>query len=105
MAQKFVGYEVTKATAGYIRLLISKNNICTYTIYMVTGYEVTKVTAGYSRLLTAKNTCTYTIYMVTGCKVTAGYSRLLIAKNACTYTYIWLLVTRLQRLQQVTIGY
>ena len=44
------GYEVTKATAGYIRLLISKNT-CTYTIYMVTGYEVTKVTAGYSRLL------------------------------------------------------
>ena len=50
-------------------------------ICMVTGYEVTKVTAGYSRLLTAKNTCTYTIYMVTGyevTKATAGYSRLLI---------------------------
>ena len=82
MAQKFVGYEVTKATAGYIRLLISKNNICTYTIYMATGYEVTKVTAGYSRLLIVKNACMY------------------------TYTiYAWLLVTRLQRLQQVTVGY
>ena len=75
---------------------------------MVTGYEVTKVTAGYSRLLIAKNTCIYAIYMVTGykvTKVTVGYSRLLIAKNACTYTYIWLLVTRLQRLQQVALGY
>ena len=75
---------------------------------MVTGYEVTKVPAGYSRLLIATNTCIYAIYMVTGykvTKVTVGYSRLLIAKNACTYTYIWLLVTRLQRLQQVTIGY
>ena len=77
MAQKFVGYEVTKATAGYIRLLISKNNICTYTIYMVTGYEVTKVTAGYSRLLIVKNACIHTLYMhgywLRGYK---GYSRL-----------------------------
>ena len=59
-------------------------------------------------LLIAKNTYTYAIYMVTGykvTKVTVGYSMLLIAKNACTYTYIWLLVTRLQRLQQVTLGY
>ena len=76
-------------------------------ICMVTGYEVTKATAGYIRLLISKNTCTNTIYMVTGykvTKVTAGYSRLLIVKNACIHAYTiyaWLLVTRLQRLQQV----
>ena len=55
------GYEVTKATVGYIRLLISKNT-CTYTI-MVTGYKVTKVTVGYCRLLIVKNACIYTLYM------------------------------------------
>ena len=29
---------------------------------MVTGYEVTKVTAGYSRLLIVKNACIYIHY-------------------------------------------
>ena len=39
-SKNFVGYEVTKATAGYIRLLISKN-ICTHNIYgyWLRGYK------------------------------------------------------------------
>ena len=69
------GYEVTKATAGYIRLLISKNNNM-YIHIMVTGYEVKKVTAGYSRLLIVKmHVYIHYICMVTGyevTKVTAG---------------------------------
>ena len=70
------GYEATKATAGYSRLLIVKN-ACIHYICMVTGYEVTKVTAGYSRLLIVKNACIHTLYMhgywLRGYK---GYSRL-----------------------------